>query len=34
MRDAMANAVVGDEVFGDDLTTIKLNKDIAELLGK
>ena len=34
MRDAMANAVVGDEVFGDDATTNKLNKDIAELLGK
>ena len=34
MRDAMANAIVGDEVFGDDATTNKLNKDIAELLGK
>ncbi len=34
MRDAMANAVVGDEVFGDDATTNKLNKDVAELLGK
>lgn len=34
MRDAMANSVVGDEVFGDDLTTNKLNKDIAEILGK
>lgn len=30
----MANAVLGDEVFGDDPTTNKLNKDIAELLGK
>ena len=34
MRDAMANAVVGDEVFGDDPTTNKLNRDVAELLGK
>lgn len=34
MRDAMANAVVGDEIMGDDPTTNKLNKDIAELLGK
>lgn len=34
MRDAMANAVVGDEVYGDDPTTNKLNKDMAELLGK
>jgi len=34
MRDAMANAVVGDEVYGDDPTTNKLHKDMAELLGK
>jgi threonine aldolase len=34
MRDAMANAVVGDEVYGDDPTTNKLNRDMAELLGK
>jgi threonine aldolase len=34
MRDAMANAVVGDEVYGDDPTTNKLHKDMAEILGK
>jgi threonine aldolase len=34
MRDAMANAVVGDEIYGDDPTTNKLHKDVAELLGK
>lgn len=30
----MANAVLGDEIFGDDPTTNKFNKDVAELLGK
>lgn len=34
MRDAMSNAVVGDEIYGDDPTTNKLHKDMAELLGK
>lgn len=34
MRDAMANCVVGDEVYGDDPTTNKLHNDMAELLGK
>jgi len=34
MRDAMANAVVGDDVFGDDLTVKKLENDTAKLLGK
>jgi threonine aldolase len=34
MRDAMANAVVGDEIYGDDPTTNKLHHDMAELLGK
>ena len=30
----MANAVVGDEIFGDDPTTDKLCNDMAELTGK
>jgi threonine aldolase len=34
MRDAMSNAVVGDDVYGDCPTTNKLQKDMAELLGK
>ena len=34
MRDAMANAVVGDDVFSDCPTTNKLQDDVAELLGK
>lgn len=34
MRAAMANAVVGDDVFGDDPTVIQLEKDSAQLLGK
>lgn len=34
MRDAMANAVVGDDVFGDDPTVIQLEKEAAQLLGK
>src|SRR5512147_401064 len=33
MRLAMANADVGDDVFGDDPTVIKLQDTIAELLG-
>jgi threonine aldolase len=34
MRFAMANAVVGDEVWGDDPTILKLEKMAAEILGK
>ena len=34
MRDAMANSVVGDDIYGDCPTTNKLQKDIAKLLGK
>ena len=34
MRDAMANAVVGDDVFGDDPTIKKLEDEVAKLLGK
>ena len=34
MRDAMANAVVGDDIYSDCPTTNKLQKDIAKLLGK
>jgi threonine aldolase len=33
MRLAMANAEVGDDVFGDDPTVIKLQETVAELLG-
>jgi len=34
MRRAMAEAVVGDDVFGDDPTVIRLQERVAELLGK
>lgn len=34
MRDAMAAAPVGDDVFGDDPTVIELEQHVAELLGK
>lgn len=34
MREAMANAVVGDDVFGDDPTVIQLEADAAQLFGK
>ena len=34
MRRAMANAVVGDDVLGDDPTVIELQRKFAELLGK
>ena len=34
MRQAMANAEVGDDVFGDDPTVQKLEARVAELLGK
>ena len=33
MRQAMANAAVGDDVFGDDPTVTKLQQRVAELLG-
>jgi threonine aldolase len=34
MRDAMAHAVVGDEIFNDDPTTKRLEQEIASILGK
>jgi threonine aldolase len=34
MREAMANAVVGDDVLGDDPTVVELEKYCADLLGK
>ena len=34
MRDAMAAADVGDDVFGDDPTVLDLESHTAELLGK
>lgn len=34
MREAMANAVVGDDVFGDDPTVNKLEADAAAMFGK
>lgn len=34
MRQAMANAQVGDDVYGDDIVTIKLEKYAAEISGK
>lgn len=34
MREAMANAEVGDDVFGEDPTVIKLQEKVASLLGK
>ena len=34
MRSAMASALVGDDVYGDDLTTIELEKKAAEILNK
>jgi len=34
MREAMANAVVGDDVYGEDPTVIKLEAEAAEMLGK
>ncbi len=34
MRQAMANAEVGDDVFGDDPTVLRLQERVAELLGK
>ncbi len=34
MRAAMANAEVGDDVFGEDPTVIRLQEEVARLLGK
>ena len=34
MRAAMADAPVGDDVFGDDPTVIRLEERVADLLGK
>ncbi|RZC35739.1 low-specificity L-threonine aldolase 2, partial [Asbolus verrucosus] len=34
MREAMANAAVGDDVFGEDPTVIELERRSAEILGK
>ncbi len=34
MREAMARAEVGDDVFGDDPTVLRLQERIAEILGK
>jgi len=34
MREAMANAVVGDDVYGEDPTVIALEHRVADLLGK
>ena len=34
MRRAMAEAEVGDDVWGDDPTVIELEREVAELLGK
>jgi threonine aldolase len=34
MRQAIANAEVGDDVFGDDPTVIRLEEKVAELFGK
>lgn len=34
MREAMAGAKVGDDVYGDDPTTLELERQTAELLGK
>src|SRR5918999_184042 len=34
MRQAIANAEVGDDVLGDDPTVARLERTIAELLGK
>ena len=34
MRDAMATAEVGDDVFGDDPTVLRLESRVAAILGK
>ena len=34
MREAMASAAVGDDVYGEDPTVIELERRVAELLGK
>jgi threonine aldolase len=34
MREAMATAEVGDDVWGDDPTVIELEREVAAMLGK
>ena len=34
MRDAIANAVVGDDVYGEDETVNRLETDVSEMMGK
>ncbi len=34
MREAIAAAEVGDDVFGDDPTVIALERKVAEIMGK
>ena len=34
MREAMANAPVGDDVYGEDPTINQLQQDAADMLGK
>ena len=34
MRETMANAIVGDDVLGDDPTVIELENRMAQMLGK
>ena len=34
MREAMSNAVLGDDVLGDDPTVIELQEKAAKILGK
>ncbi len=34
MRQAMANAEVGDDVFGEDPTVVRIQEKVAALLGK
>ena len=34
MQEAMYNAIVGDDVFGDDPTINNLEERVAEILGK
>lgn len=34
MKDAMVNAEIGDDVYGEDPTVVKLEDNTAKLLGK
>ena len=34
MREAMASAIVGDDVFGEDPTVIELQEKMASIMGK